>query len=819
MTTDERETRLTAYALNDPGLSAADRHEVEAIVAADPDARRAVAETRRLAEVLTAGLAAEQAALPVEPVVTIPSPQPVPRTAAGWTKYVVAAAVLVAVGGGTYLGWAKWKGNRAENPNQMEAKAAPVTGADETRNYEPPTFDFSRGGKGDGEKREPSREGIAGGDRKVLDATATPDKPTGGALPSPDPAALPVVPPPPAATTAPRGPASGLGGGMPGRSELAPKRAFSGPGAGGGAGGYGPGSAGPGGSPPGDTTPRGDSGGKPTDGRPKPDEPTKDGPVPGGPFGGAGLRPGTPRPAEVAKPAAPLPPADLPPPGLPPGTPDVDKQRNAQDDEKAKAGEGGRSTSDRHLQLIENPFIKVDRLDALSTFGVDVDTASYSIVRKYLTDGQLPPGDAVRLEEMVNYFPYADKPPAGDDPFAVSVEMAECPWQPAHRLVRLGLKAKVIDRDKRPPSNLVFLIDVSGSMDAPNRLPLVKESLKLLVGQLGEKDRIAIVVYAGNTGLVLDSTPADKKETIFNALDRLSAGGSTNGSGGIQQAYEVSAQHFIKNGTNRVILCTDGDWNVGTTSTDALVKLIQEKKDTGVFLSAFGFGMGNLRDEMLVQLADKGNGQYGYIDTVREANKLFVEQLSGTLVTVAKDVKVQVEFNPAVIKSYRLLGYEKRALAAKDFHDDTKDAGEMGAGHVVTALYELVPVGAPDPVVGKVDPLRYQKDPVKPAVKPEKPDEAFVVKMRHKKPDADTSTLRELPVKDTMVNYEKASDDFQFAAAVASFAMLLRDSQYKGQSNYGLVLELAEVGKKHDPGGYRAEFIEMVRKAKTLAGK
>src|SRR5262245_58378470 len=422
---------------------------------------------------------------------------------------------------------------------------------------------------------------------------------------------------------------------------------------------------------------------------------------------------------------------------------------------------------------------------------------------------------------MVNYFPYADKAPEGDDPYAVRVEMAECPWEPAHRLVRLGLKAKPIETDKRPPSNLVFLIDVSGSMDAPNRLPLVKESLKLLVGQLGEKDRVAIVVYAGASGLVLDSTPANKKETILNALDQLSAGGSTNGAGGIQQAYEVAANHFIKNGTNRVVLCTDGDWNVGTTTTDGLVKLIEQKKETGVFLSAFGFGMGNLRDEMLVQLAGKGNGNYGYIDTLREANKLFVEQLSGTLVTVAKDVKIQVEFNPAVIKSYRLLGYEKRALAAKDFHDDTKDAGEMGAGHVVTALYELVPVGAPDPTVGKVDGLRYQKDPApaKAAVKPEKPDEAFAVKMRHKKPDADTSTLRELPIKDTMVNYEKASEDFQFAAAVASFSMLLRASQYKGQANYGLILELAEAAKKHDPGGYRTEFIDLVKKAKSLAGK
>ena len=476
---------------------------------------------------------------------------------------------------------------------------------------------------------------------------------------------------------------------------------------------------------------------------------------------------------------------------------------------------------DRHLQLIENSFTKVEGMNALSTFGVDVDTASYAIVRKYLAMNQLPPPNAVRLEELVNYFPYVDKPPQGDDPFAVTVEMAECPWEPAHRLVRLGLKAKTIDVDKRPPSNLVFLIDVSGSMNEPNRLPLVKQSLKLLVNQLGENDRVAMVVYAGTTGLVLDSTSALKKEKILNALDVLEAGGSTNGAGGMQQAYDVAVANFIKGGTNRVILCTDGDWNVGTTSTEALVKMIEQKRETGVFLSVFGFGMGNLRDEMMVQLAGKGNGNYGYIDTLKEANKAFVEQLGGTLVTVAKDVKIQVEFNPTVIKSYRLLGYEKRALAAKDFHDDKKDAGEMGAGHVVTALYELVPAGVADPIVGKVDGLRYQQDPApaKPAVKGDKMNEAFVVKMRHKKPDSDSSALRELPVSDVTKTYDKASEDFQFAAAVASFSMILRDSQYKGNSNYALVLELAEAAKKHDPSGYRAEFIEMVKKAKALSGK
>jgi Ca-activated chloride channel family protein len=448
-----------------------------------------------------------------------------------------------------------------------------------------------------------------------------------------------------------------------------------------------------------------------------------------------------------------------------------------------------------------------------------VDTASYAIVRKYLTAGQLPPANAVRLEELVNYFPYQDKAPTGDDPFAVTVEMAECPWQPNHRLVRLGLKAKPIDVEKRPVSNLVFLIDVSGSMNEPNKLPLVKESLKLLVNQLGENDRVAMVVYAGASGLVLDSTSAVKKDKIIAALENLSAGGSTNGAGGMQQAYEVATANFIKGGTNRVILCTDGDWNVGTTSTEALVKMVEQKRETGVFLSVFGFGMGNLRDEMMVKLAGKGNGNYGYIDTIKESQKLFVEQLSGTLVTVAKDVKVQIEFNPNVIQAYRLLGYEKRHLAAQDFHDDKKDAGEMGAGHVVTALYELVPVGAPTPA--KLEGLRYQQDPA-PAPKAAAKGgatEAFVVKMRHKKPDGDKSTLRELPVSDVTKGYEQASEDFRFSASVASFAMLLRDSAYKGNANYAVTLELAEAAKKHDPGGYRAEFIDMVKKAKALSGK
>ncbi|MGL6072722.1 MAG: vWA domain-containing protein [Fimbriiglobus sp.] len=469
-------------------------------------------------------------------------------------------------------------------------------------------------------------------------------------------------------------------------------------------------------------------------------------------------------------------------------------------------------------RFMENPFVKVQGEAALSTFGVDVDTASYSIVRRFLNGGSLPPAQAVRLEEMVNYFPYQDAPPDKGDPYAVRVEMADCPWQAKHRLARIAVKAQPIANDKRPPSNLVFLIDVSGSMDLPNRLPLVKSSLKMLVNQLSENDRVSMVVYAGASGLVLDSTSAVNKSMILEALNRLNAGGSTNGSGGLQQAYDVAVRNFIHNGTNRVILCTDGDWNVGTTSTQALIQLVEEKRKTGVFLSVFGFGMGNLRDEMMVQLAGKGNGNYGYIDTPKEAHKALVEQLSGTLVTVAKDVKIQIEFNPAVIQSYRLLGYEKRILAAQDFHDDTKDAGEMGAGHVVTAFYELIPTGTSSPAGDEVE-LRYQTERVSVPIKKNSTEDAFMLRMRHKKPDVTDSIYREMPVANKTVPYAQASEDFRFGAAVAEFSLLLRQSHYRGASSYRSVLELAQSAKTFDPSGYRAEFLELVRTAQRFSGQ
>jgi Ca-activated chloride channel family protein len=783
MTSEEREARLTAYALNDSGVTSTERHEIESLLASDSAARLAVEETRQLASVLGEGLAAEQAAMPASKAVTIPAAKPAaPKPPTRIPYFVAATVALFAVAGGTFLVWSNWQAKQEKN--RILANSQPIVGYESDLDYKyaqdpndipsiTKSWDASTAtsddSKNDALKKRTASEGAADpvivaptkrdGGRSNLDAPDSTSKP-GEVPPVPGPPVTPGIPGRPASPSPnPNNEAKPRADGAEGKPEPRNSR---------------PGS---------DKTPSSSK-----------NDPNKESGK-GKDDKGDG-KPVTAVPLEEFGAI-------------------VIKGAKGTDEAPAELG-----TNDRFPGLVENSFIKVQGLDALSTFGVDVDTASYAIVRKYLTSGQMPPVNAVRLEEMVNYFPYQDKAPDGADPFAVTVEMADCPWQPQHRLVRVGLKAKPIASDKRPPSNLVFLIDVSGSMDQPNKLPLVKAGLKLLVNQLGENDRVAMVVYAGASGLVLDSTPATKKETILNALDNLQAGGSTNGAGGLQQAYDVAVKNFIKKGTNRVILCTDGDWNVGTTSTEALVKMVEEKRETGVFLSVFGFGMGNLRDEMMVKIAGKGNGNYGYIDQLKEAQKAFVEQMGGTLVTVAKDVKIQIEFNPAAIKSYRLLGYEKRLLAAKDFHDDKKDAGEMGAGHVVTALYELVPVGVADPIVGKTDPLRYQKEPeVKPVVKSDKVNEAFVVKMRHKEPDGDTSTLREVPVSNVSKDYSKASEDFQFAASVASFAMLLKDSPYKGSSNYSLVLELADAAKSHDPGEYRAEFIDLVKKAKSLSGK
>jgi secreted protein with Ig-like and vWFA domain len=480
-------------------------------------------------------------------------------------------------------------------------------------------------------------------------------------------------------------------------------------------------------------------------------------------------------------------------------------------------------SAERYNRFTDNPFRSVGE-QPLSTFSIDVDTASYANVRRFLTAGQRPPRDAVRIEELVNYFRYDYPEPKGDEPFSVTVDAAACPWREGHRLVRVGLQGRDVARDARPAGNLVFLVDVSGSMDEPDKLPLVQRALLMLVDELTENDRVAIVTYAGNAGLVLPSTSGDQKQKIRAAMEALRAGGSTHGSAGINLAYEQAAERFIQGGANRVILCTDGDLNVGVTSDDALVDLIKQKAAGGTFLTVLGFGTGNLQDEKIEKLANNGNGVYAYIDGVREARKVLVEELTGSTITIAKDVKIQVEFNPAQVASYRLLGYENRVLAAKDFRDDKKDAGEIGAGHTVTALYEIVLVGdrAGAAAARGAEPLKYQPAPAPapPAAKPtdEGPAsrELLTVKLRWKKPEADTSTLLEVPLEDKGGGFDAAPTDLRFAAAVAAFGMLLRESEHKGTATLSFVAEIAGSGLGRDAGGYRAEFLDLVRQAEAL---
>ncbi len=467
--------------------------------------------------------------------------------------------------------------------------------------------------------------------------------------------------------------------------------------------------------------------------------------------------------------------------------------------------------AEEYSTITENDFKKV--IDhPLSTFSIDVDTASYANMRRFLNSGQMPPKDSVRIEEMINYFSYDYDAPKGKAPFSTSMDLVKAPWNESNYLLRVGLKGKEIQWNDKG-SNLVFLLDVSGSMNYGNKLPLVKKAMRLLIDNLTEKDKIAIVVYAGNSGLVLPSTSGDKKEDILKALDKLQAGGSTNGGAGIELAYKVAKENFIKEGVNRVILATDGDFNVGVSSEGSLVDLIQKKAKTGVFLSVLGFGMGNYKDNKMEKLANKGNGNYAYIDTTKEAKKVLVEEMGGTLVTIAKDVKLQIEFNPGKVAGYRLIGYENRMLAKEDFNNDKKDAGELGAGHRVTALYEIVPAGQSVP--GSVDSLKYQKPAAK---KPEAKasDEWLTLKLRYKKPDASKSELLEFPFKSDVTNFERAKPDFKFAAAVAGFGMLLRDSKHSGTANFDNVLEWAIEGQGKDDKGYRDEFIKLIRKAKSI---
>jgi Ca-activated chloride channel family protein len=458
----------------------------------------------------------------------------------------------------------------------------------------------------------------------------------------------------------------------------------------------------------------------------------------------------------------------------------------------------------------ENPFLKAAD-NPLSTFSIDVDRASYSNVRRFLRDGQRPPRDAVRIEEMINYFNYDYPEPAGGQPFSVTTEIARAPWNEKNRLLLIGLQGRHMKTADLPANNLVFLIDVSGSMESPDKLPLLKRSLELLVDELRPQDRVAIVVYAGNAGLVLPSTPGSNKGAINAAIEQLDAGGSTAGGEGIKLAYKVAKDNFLQSGNNRVILATDGDFNVGVSSDGELEQLIEQKRRDHIYLTVLGFGTGNIKDSKMELLADKGNGNYAYVDSLAEARKVLVQEMGATLFTIAKDVKIQIEFNPAHVAAYRLIGYENRILRKEDFNDDKKDAGDIGAGHSVTALYELVTPGGEIPGEGSVDPLKYQTHTAA-----NSSPEMLTLKLRYKDPDSETSKLITQPLLDAHGDIATASDNLRFAAAVAEMGMLLRDSKYKGDASYDEVRQLAQKSLGRDEEGYRADFLSMIAAASRL---
>jgi Ca-activated chloride channel family protein len=464
----------------------------------------------------------------------------------------------------------------------------------------------------------------------------------------------------------------------------------------------------------------------------------------------------------------------------------------------------------------ENAFHKVTD-DPLSTFSIDVDAASYSNVRRFLNSNQLPPAGAVRTEEMINYFSYHYPQPTNAAPFSVNTELSDCPWNAKHKLVMIGLQGKKIPMESLPSSNLIFLIDVSGSMQDPLKLPLVKSSMKLLTDQLREQDKISIVVYAGNAGLVLPATSGSNQTKIKEAIDALEAGGSTAGGQGIKLAYKIAKENFFKEGNNRVILCTDGDFNVGASSNDEMERLIEKERQSGIFLTVLGYGMGNYKDSKMQILADKGNGNHAYIDGISEAKKVLVNEFGGTLFTIAKDVKLQVEFNPEKVQGYRLIGYENRMLNKEDFNDDKKDAGELGSGHTVTAMYEIIPAGVKDTFLKDVDPLKYQKQKI--VESNSHGAEMMNIKLRYKAPDGDKSLLIEHAVLNKGIAFPSASEKFRFASAVAEFGMLLRNSEFKGSASFNQVFKTAKAAKGVDAEGYRKEFISLVKKASALKSR
>ena len=466
-------------------------------------------------------------------------------------------------------------------------------------------------------------------------------------------------------------------------------------------------------------------------------------------------------------------------------------------------------------RIQENRFHRATQ-EPQSTFSIDVDAASYSNLRRFINNGQKPPEDAVRIEEMINYFDYEYPEPTGKHPFSITTEVSDCPWQPKHRLVHIGLQGKHTPTENLPAANLVFLIDVSGSMNAANKLPLVQTSFKLLADQLRPQDRVAIVVYAGAAGLVLEPTTGNNKTKIKEAIDKLQAGGSTAGGEGIRLAYQTAKEHFIKGGNNRVILASDGDFNVGVSSDGELVRIVEEERKSGVYLTVLGYGMGNYKDNKMQKLADSGNGNHAYIDNLDEARRVLVSEFGGTMYTIAKDVKLQLEFNPAVVQGYRLIGYENRVLNNADFDDDQKDAGELGAGHTVTALYEIIPVGVESKFLAADKDLKYQQRDLTPIAN--RSNELLTVKFRYKAPEADNSQLMEEVVMDKNVALSKSSDNFRWSAAVATFGMLLRNSEFKGDANYEQCKKLAAGARGKDTEGYRAEMIRMIESV-GLMGK
>ncbi len=468
--------------------------------------------------------------------------------------------------------------------------------------------------------------------------------------------------------------------------------------------------------------------------------------------------------------------------------------------------------TENYASINENIFHKPSQ-NPLSTFSIDVDAASYSNIRRFLQQGQAPPKDAVRIEEMVNYFNYTYQQPNDEHPFSVFTELTEAPWKEGNLLLHIGLQGKKIPTDNLPPSNLVFLIDVSGSMNSPNKLGLLKSAFKLLSDQLRPQDKVSIVVYAGAAGVVLSATDGDHKTTIIDALQKLQAGGSTAGGAGIKLAYKLARENFVEGGNNRIILATDGDFNIGESSDAAMERLIEKEREHGVFLTVLGFGMGNYKDSKMEILADKGNGNYAYIDNIMEAKKVLVNEFGGTLFTIAKDVKLQLEFNPAHVKGYRLIGYENRLLRDEDFNDDKKDAGELGSGHTVTALYEIIPVGTDSDYIRNVDDLKYQKSEAVPS------KDLMTLKLRYKQPDGHKSRLITHVANTKVTSWKRSSENTQWSAAVASFGMMLRDSEFKGDTSFDQIALWAQAARGLDEEGYRAEFIRLVQSSALLAKK